>query len=61
MKRVIALVAALQFVYILDFIMVLPLGPDLARALGFPADRLGAIAGLRAAGRDDLADAMAAG
>jgi predicted MFS family arabinose efflux permease len=43
MKRVIALVAALQFVYILDFIMVLPLGPDLARALGFPADRLGAL------------------
>lgn len=43
MKRVVALVAALQFVYILDFIMVLPLGPDLARALGFPADRLGAL------------------
>ena len=41
MKRVIALVAALQFVYILDFIMVLPLGPDLARALGFPADSVG--------------------
>ncbi|HEY0061758.1 MAG TPA: MFS transporter [Telluria sp.] len=41
MKRVIALVAALQFVYILDFIMLLPLGPDLASALGFPADRLG--------------------
>lgn len=43
MKRVIALAAALQFVYILDFIMVLPLGPDLARALNFPADRLGAL------------------
>lgn len=43
MKRVIALAAALQFVYILDFIMVLPLGPDLARALDFPADRLGAL------------------
>jgi predicted MFS family arabinose efflux permease len=43
MKRVIALVAALQFVYILDFVMVLPLGPDLARALGFAADRVGAL------------------
>ncbi len=43
MKRVIALVAALQFVYILDFIMVMPLGPDLARALGFPADRVGVL------------------
>jgi predicted MFS family arabinose efflux permease len=43
MKRVTALVAALQFIYILDFIMVLPLGPDLARALGFPVDRLGAL------------------
>jgi predicted MFS family arabinose efflux permease len=43
MKRVIALVAALQFVYILDFIMVLPLGPDLARALHFSPDRLGVL------------------
>jgi predicted MFS family arabinose efflux permease len=43
MRRVVALVAALQFVYILDFIMVLPLGPDLARALGFPADWLGSL------------------
>lgn len=43
MRRTIALVAALQFIYILDFIMVLPLGPDLARALNFPADRLGAL------------------
>lgn len=43
MKRVIALVAALQFVYILDFVMVLPLGPDLARALGFAADRIGVL------------------
>ncbi|SHH53188.1 MFS transporter [Massilia sp. CF038] len=41
MKRIIALVAGLQFVYILDFIMLLPLGPDLAHALGFPADQLG--------------------
>lgn len=43
MTRTIALVAALQFVYILDFIMMLPLGPDVAQALGFPAAQLGAL------------------
>ncbi|QYF95656.1 MFS transporter [Massilia sp. PAMC28688] len=37
--RTVLVVAALQFVYILDFVMVLPLGPDLARALGFAVDR----------------------
>lgn len=41
MSRVVALVAALQFIYIVDFMMVLPLGPDLAAALGFAADRVG--------------------
>lgn len=40
MKRVVWLAAALQFVYILDFMLVLPLGADLSRALGFPAQRL---------------------
>lgn len=39
--RVIGLVALLQFVYLVDFLLPLPLGPDLARALRFPADRLG--------------------
>lgn len=39
--RAIALIAAVQFVYILDFMMVLPLGPDLTKALGFAANRLG--------------------
>lgn len=38
-SRAVLLVAALQFVYILDFVMVLPLGADLAHALGFAADR----------------------
>ena len=38
---VIALIAALQFTYILDFMMVMPLGPDLSAALGFPSDQLG--------------------
>ncbi|WP_255988140.1 MFS transporter [Chitinolyticbacter albus] len=40
-SRSIALIACVQFVYIVDFMMVLPLGPDLARALGFGSDRLG--------------------
>lgn len=40
-RQAIAIVAAIQFVYILDFIMLLPLGPDLASALKFPGDKLG--------------------
>lgn len=40
-RRVIALVAALQFVCIADLMMLLPLGPDIAGALGFPVHRLG--------------------
>ncbi|NHZ64759.1 MFS transporter [Massilia genomosp. 1] len=43
-SRAIALVAALQFVYLVDFMMVLPLGPDLAREHGFAVDRLGWLA-----------------
>lgn len=39
--RVILLIAAVKFVYILDFMMLMPLGPDLSHALGFPAERLG--------------------
>jgi predicted MFS family arabinose efflux permease len=42
--RAIVLVAALQFVYLVDFMMVLPLGPDLAREHGFALDRLGWLA-----------------
>ncbi|MCW7539436.1 MFS transporter [Aquabacterium sp. A7-Y] len=34
------LVAGLQFVYLLDCLAVLPLTPDLVRALGLPADRM---------------------
>ena len=40
-RMVITLVAALQFVVLLDFLMVLPLGPDLAQGLGFGLDQLG--------------------
>jgi predicted MFS family arabinose efflux permease len=39
------LIGAVQFVNILDFVMVMPLGPDFARALGIPAAKLGFVGG----------------
>ncbi|MFC5475407.1 MFS transporter [Paraherbaspirillum soli] len=39
--QAIVLVAAIQFVYFLDFVMMLPLGPDLAQQLNFASDKLG--------------------
>jgi predicted MFS family arabinose efflux permease len=42
---VVLLIAAVQFVNILDFVIVMPLGPDFARALAIPSSRLGEIAG----------------
>jgi predicted MFS family arabinose efflux permease len=39
------LVAAVMFVNILDFMMVMPLGPDFSQALQIPAQHLGWIAG----------------
>ncbi|MBK8972574.1 MAG: MFS transporter [Hahellaceae bacterium] len=39
--RAIFLIAAVKFVFILDFMMPMPLGPDLVRALRFPAESLG--------------------
>jgi MFS family permease len=44
-RAVLLLVAAVQFVNILDFMMVMPLGPDFARALGIPTSSLGLIGG----------------
>ena len=44
-RTIVLLVAAVQFVNILDFVMVMPLGPDFAAALGIPAARLGFVAG----------------
>lgn len=44
-RAVVLLVAAVQFVNILDFVMVMPMGPDFARALGIPASQLGLIGG----------------
>lgn len=44
-RTLIALIGAVQFVNILDFMMVMPLGPDLAVGLGIPTSRLGVIGG----------------
>src|SRR5262245_1290533 len=44
-SRAIALVGAVQFVNILDFMMVMPMGPDFARALDIPVSRIGWIGG----------------
>lgn len=44
-RNIVLLVAAVQFVNILDFMMVMPMGPDFARALGIPTSQLGLIGG----------------
>jgi predicted MFS family arabinose efflux permease len=44
-RSLLFLVGAVQFVNVLDFMMVMPLGPDFAAALGIPASRLGLVGG----------------
>src|SRR5437773_10195696 len=44
-RRIIFLLAAVSFVNILDFKMVMPMGPDFARALAIPPSKLGIIGG----------------
>ena len=48
-RRVVFLVGAVQFVNILDFTMVMPLGPDFAAELGIPLSQIGLLAGAYAA------------
>lgn len=43
--RVVALVTLLQFINIMDFMMVMPLGPDFALALGMDVSLVGIVAG----------------
>lgn len=43
--RLVLMVAAIQFIKILSFMMVIPLGPDFAQALGFAPDQLGLVSG----------------
>jgi predicted MFS family arabinose efflux permease len=44
-RFILLLVSAVQFVNILDFMIVMPLGPDFARELGIPISQLGLIGG----------------
>src|SRR5436190_23911217 len=43
--KMLALVSAVQFVNILDFMIVMPLGPDFAKGLGVDMSHLGIIGG----------------
>ncbi len=44
-RTLLLLVGAVQFVNVLDFMMVMPLGPDFAAGLGIPASSLGLVGG----------------
>jgi hypothetical protein len=44
-QTVVFLIGAVQFVNILDFVMVMPMGPDFAAALHIPSSSLGYIGG----------------
>ena len=44
-RTILVLVGAVHFVNLLDFMMVMPLGPDFAAGLGIPTSRLGLIGG----------------
>jgi predicted MFS family arabinose efflux permease len=44
-RLLVFLIGAVQFVNILDFVMVMPLGPDFARVLGIPLSQLGLVGG----------------
>jgi len=44
-RRVVLLLGAVNFVNILDFMMVMPMGPDFAVALGIPESQLGLVGG----------------
>src|SRR5688500_2448470 len=44
-RKIILLLAAVNFVNVLDFMIVMPMGPDFAAALGIPLSRLGIIGG----------------
>jgi predicted MFS family arabinose efflux permease len=44
-RKLVFLIGSVQFINTLDFMMVMPLGPDFARALGIPTSNLGFVAG----------------
>jgi predicted MFS family arabinose efflux permease len=44
-SKILLLLGAVQFVNVLDFVMVMPLGPDFAQALDIPTYQLGIVSG----------------
>lgn len=40
-RAIVALIGGIQFINVLEFMIVMPLGPDVAASLGVPASRLG--------------------
>lgn len=44
-SRLILILGLVQFINILDFMMVMPLGPDLAKGIGLPAHLIGIVGG----------------
>jgi predicted MFS family arabinose efflux permease len=44
-RRLVFLIGAVQFINVLDFMMVMPMGPDFGKALGIPSSHLGVIGG----------------
>ncbi|MBX5481536.1 MAG: MFS transporter [Myxococcaceae bacterium] len=44
-RRAIFVIGAVQFVNVLDFVMVMPMGPDFSQALGIPLSHIGYIGG----------------
>ncbi|HYH18961.1 MAG TPA: MFS transporter [Azospirillum sp.] len=44
-RRIVLVIAAVQFINVLDFMMVMPLGPDFAAALGFAPSHIGYVGG----------------
>lgn len=44
-RRIVLLVAAIQLINVLDFVIVMPLGPDFSQGLGIPTSNIGLISG----------------
>lgn len=44
-RRIVFLIGVIQFVNVLDFMMVMPMGPDFADALGIATSHIGAVGG----------------
>lgn len=45
-NRFIWLMASMQFIHIVDFMLVMPLGPDFSRSIGMDASKIGIVGGI---------------